>query len=135
MAETVIRVRGYTEVVKGLGAVDKATRKAVRADLRHIGDDVKEGSQARLTAYAATHHTTPGARASYARTASRIRTIVRQRGVSVEQTLRKTTGLHKEFGALQMRDALVPSLEANEEKTKVAVTESLDRICGEFNAL
>ena len=120
--DSVIRVTGYTQVVKGLKDVDKATRKAVRDDLRHAGDDVKQGAAARFARYDT-------------RTAAGYRTYVRQRGVSVEQSLRKTTGRHPQFGTLQMVRALIPSLDANEEKTAAAVEESLDRIAAVFNAL
>ena len=120
--DTVIRVTGYTQVVKGLRDVDKATRKEVRDDLRHAGDAVKQGAAARFASIDA-------------KTAAGYRTYVRQRGVSVEQSLRKTTGKHPQFGTLQMVRALIPSLDANEEKTAAAVEESLDRIAAVFNAL
>lgn len=52
------------------------------------------------------------------RTAEGFRTYVRAGStVTVEQSLRKTTGLHPEWGALQMQNALLPARE-----------ETLDRV-------
>src|SRR4029077_5411838 len=92
-----LRVEGYRQLMQALAKSDKATRKAVRDELRHAGDQVKTGASLRFAR-------------TDARSAAGYRTRVRQRGVAVEQSLRKTTGKHPEFGALQMRRALIPSL-------------------------
>lgn len=101
MAETV-RVRGYKQFQTALKAADKEGKRLIRARLRKVGDLVKVDARSRFAPV-------------NARTAAGFRTIVRQRGISVEQTKRKTTGQHPEFGALQMRRALIPALEDNRD--------------------
>ena len=54
---------------------------------------------------------------------------VRKAGtISVEQRRRRTTGKHPEFGALQMKDALIPALEHNERK----VVDALDDVLADL---
>lgn len=115
-----LRVEGYQQMMRALALADKGSRKAVRDELRNAGEDVRTGAAVRFARYDA-------------RSAAGYRTRVRQRGIAVEQSIRKTTGKHPEFGALQMRKALVPSLYANEDNTVHAVEEALDRICDRFN--
>lgn len=67
-----------------------------------------------------------------ARTAANYRVVVRQRGVAVDQRLRKTTGLHPEYGALQMRKALLPALAANQELIERELERALDRVADHF---
>ena len=61
-----------------------------------------------------------------ARSAAGYRVAVRARGVSVEQSRRRTTGQHPEFGALQMRRALLPALASREEQVLRGVENVLD---------
>jgi uncharacterized protein with beta-barrel porin domain len=111
-----LAVTGYKELVRGLKQADPATRREVRTVLRTVGDKVKTDAAGRFARYDA-------------RTAAGYRTYVRQRGVSVQQSLRKTTGRHPEFGALQMRRALVPALDENKDDTARRLTVALDRVC------
>jgi hypothetical protein len=121
MAEAAtVRVTNYRETMRALARSDAASRKAVRAEFRHVGDLVKQDAAQRFSRYDA-------------KSAAGYRTRVRQRGIAVEQSLRRTTGRHPEFGALQMRRALVPALESNEEGTVRALEEALDRVCDRFN--
>ena len=53
---------------------------------------------------------------------------VRQSGVAVQQSLRKTTGKRPDYGALQMRRALLPALDANEAETMQKVEAALDDV-------
>lgn len=64
--------------------------------------------------------------------ASRYRVRVRQRGVSVEQSLRKTTGKRPDYGALQMRDALIPARSRKSEETAAEFEHALDRVAAIF---
>jgi hypothetical protein len=114
------RVEGYTQLMKALAQAEKSSRKAVRDELRQAGDHVRVDAGQKFTRYDA-------------RTAAGYRTRVRQRGVEVEQSLRKTTGLRPKFGALQMRKALVPALNENEDETARAIDAALDRIADRFN--
>jgi hypothetical protein len=117
---TTLRVDGYRQLMQALAKSDKASRKAVRDELRAAGDHVRVEAGARFAS-------TDG------RSALGYRTRVRQRGVAVEQAIRRTTGRHPEFGALQMRRALVPALDANEERTNREMEAALDRVCDRFN--
>jgi hypothetical protein len=94
-------------------------RRYVRATLRKAGESVRS-AQWRFDRYDA-------------RSARGYRIRVRQRGIAVEQSLRKTTGKHPEFGALQMKRALVPSLEANEHQVEQDFEHALDLVCDHFN--
>jgi hypothetical protein len=116
-----LRVDGYRQLMQALARSDAASRKAVRDELRVAGEHVRQDAGSRFSRYDA-------------RSAAGYKTRVRQRGVAVEQSLRRTTGKHPEFGSLQMRRALVPALEGNEEATVRAMDEALDRICDRFNA-
>jgi len=115
-----LKVNGLKELLQATARADKETKRYVRAVLRKTGESVKTGAAERFAS-------------TDARSASRYRVVVRQRGIAVEQSLRKTTGLHPEFGALQMRRALVPSLEANEAKTEADFEHALDLVCEHFN--
>src|SRR4029077_2844224 len=87
-----LQVKGYTQLMQALAQSDKASRKAVRDELRKAAEHVRlDGA----TLFAPTD----------AKSAAGYRTRVRQRGVAVEQSLRKTTGQHPEFSALQVRRA------------------------------
>ena len=90
--------------------------------LRKTGESVQAGAGERFAPY------DPKSARGY-----RIR--VRQRGIAVEQSLRKTTGKHPEFGALQMRRALVPSLKANEHQVEQDFEHALDLVCDHFNGV
>jgi len=48
--------------------------------------------------------------------------------VVVEQRLRATTGLHPEFGSLQMRTALLPALYSEQKKVMKELEDMLDTI-------
>ena len=115
-----VRVEGYRELMLALKTADTESRRAVRAELRHAGDKVKQGATDRFDRYDP-------------RSAQGYRVRVRQRGIAVEQSLRRTTGKHPEFGTLQMAKALVPSLEANEEETMRDFDDAFDKISLIFN--
>jgi hypothetical protein len=117
---TTLRVDGYQQLMQALAKTDKASRKAVRDELRAAAEHVRVEAGARMFA-------------TSAKSAAGYRTRVRQRGVAVEQSLRKTTGQHPNYGALQMRRALVPALDANEQRTVHEMEQALDRVCDRFN--
>lgn len=52
--------------------------------------------------------------------------------MAVEQSIRKTTGKHPEYGSLQMRRALLPALMANQVEMERELERTLDRISREF---
>lgn len=118
-----LAVKGYAQLMRALRDADRETRLGVRAALRHVGEEVRADASRRA-----------GAHPHAAKTAAGYKTRVRQRGIAVEQSLRKTTGLHPEWGAWQMRHALIPALVASEDNTVAALEHTLDAIAAHFNA-
>lgn len=114
MAES-LHVRGLTEFLKALGKADKETKKIVRARLRKAAEPVRRDAIRRFSSIDA-------------RSARSYRTVVRARGISVEQSKRKTTGKHPEYGALQMDVALIPALEANRGRVNHELEQAADDI-------
>lgn len=97
MTQTIL-VEGLTELIQALHVVDRGLEKEVREAEREGGQKVQGRATARFMRYGV-------------KTARGFKTIVRQRGVSVEQSLRKTTGLHPEWGKVQMTKGLLPALD------------------------
>lgn len=118
MAET-LRVKGLRELMRATARAQSDTRREVRASLREVGDVVRDEAE-RL--FAVTDE----------RSARGYRTRVRQRGVSVEQSLRKTTGTRPDYGALQMRRALVPAVSSKEGEIEDRMERALDRVADRF---
>lgn len=115
-----VRVDGLREFISAADAAGKETKKAVRKALREVGGIVKNDARARFAS-------------TDARTAGRFGVSVRKTGmVSVEQRLRKTTGKHPDFGALQMRRALVPALEAKRGEVEKGLEEAVDRLINQY---
>ncbi len=110
-----LKVIGYTEFMRACARGEKDTKKYTRDVLRATGDAVKTDAAGRFAKYDA-------------KSAAGYRTYVRQRGVSVEQSIRKTTGLRPNFGVLQMRRALIPALIEKEPETEKAMEHALDMI-------
>ncbi len=96
-----------------------AARREVRAALREAADPVRQDATRRFSVIDE-------------RSAAAYRVVVRQRGVAVESRLRKTTGKHPEYGALQMRKALLPALDDNERQIEHRVEHAIDRIADTF---
>ena len=115
MPQGVFVVRGLKPFMVALGAADRQTKRMVVEELRHTGDTVRldaAGFMSRINA----------------KTAAGFRTRVRQRGVAVAQSVRKTTGKHPEYGALQMR-VLARAVAEHADDTERAIERALDRIC------
>jgi hypothetical protein len=118
-AETV-RVKGLRELQRALKDADRELRLAVRAELREAGEIVRREGQALFERYS------PKSAAGY-------RVRVRQRGVAVEQSLRRTTGLHPEWGRLQLREALEPALDAKQDEVVGRLEDAVDNVADRFN--
>lgn len=118
MARETIRVRGLREFIRATDHAGKETKREVRHAFREIGDLVKVDWQGRFPE-------------RNAKSAAGLRTIVRQRGVSVEQTLRKTTGQHPEFGAWQMRRGGA-ALTAEEQNVDRKLEHTIDTLVDHF---
>ncbi len=113
-------VRGYREFLRACDRAGKETRKEVRGTFREVGDIVKVAARTRFQAIDA-------------RSAAGYRTVVRQRGVSVEQSLRKTTGTRPDFGALQMSRALLPAMAAKQEQVERSFEKAIDKVADHFD--
>jgi hypothetical protein len=115
-----VNVTGVRELVRAADAAGKETKKLVRDRLRKFAEPVLLESRARLSRYDV-------------RSASRLGISVRRTGtVSVEQRMRRTTGAHPQFGALQMTEVLIPALDANEQKVMADFEEAVDDIVKVF---
>lgn len=115
-----LRVEGYRELLRAFQVADREQRLALRRTLREVGAIVQRDAVRRFSPI-------------NARSAAGYKVRVRQRGVAVEQSLRKTTGVHPEWGAYQMRHALLPALEANEGYVEAATERALDAVANHFN--
>lgn len=118
MADAII-VRGLSEVLRACAKADKETKKKVRARFRAVGQIVRKDSAARISPLST-------------RTARGYRVYVRQRGVEVEQTLRKTTGNRGDWGDLQMKRGLIPAAEENREEIRRELEQALEDLADMF---
>ena len=115
-----LRVTNYREFQRVVAKSDKALKREARAAFRKVGDVVKADVRERLVGIDG-------------KTAAGYRTLVRQRGISVEQSLRKTTGLRPDFSVLQKTRALDPALAANEHRIVHEFEHALDEVADIFN--
>ena len=114
-----IRVKGYREFVRACDHAGREAKREVHATFREVGEIVRADAAERFAGYSA-------------RSAAGYRVRVRQRGVAVEQSLRKTTGQHPEFGALQMRKALLPAMRDKEPEVVAAFDRAMDKVADRF---
>lgn len=99
----------------------KEIQKDVRVALATAGEEVRKESDA-LTSR---ELRSPKSGHGY-------RVRVRNTGVFVEQSLRKTTGLRPKWGSTQMSRSLIPALEDNEDKTEVFMEKAMEEVAGFF---
>jgi hypothetical protein len=97
-AET-IRVTGYRETARALGKVNKEAKATLFAGLRAAAAPIAADAQQRLAGYRGMSTST-------------IKPSAQIRGVFVVQRAKKKTGTRPDFGALQMREGLIPALDA-----------------------
>lgn len=109
-AET-IRVKGYKETARALGKVNKGAKLALFKGLRDAAAPIAADAQARLSGYRGMSTST-------------IKPSAQIRGVFVIQRAKKKTGQHPDFGALQMREGLIPALDAGAGNIEVKVEEA-----------
>lgn len=114
-----VKVHGYREFVRACDRAGKDSKRLVRAQLRHVGNIVKDAAQQRFAPVDA-------------RSAAGFRTVVRTRGVAVEQRYPRTTGDHPEYGVMQMKVALLPAVEDKEPQIVGALESAVDEIADHF---
>ena len=112
-------VKGYREFMAACTAAQPRTRKEVRESLRKVGEVVRIDAMRRFSPIST-------------RSAAGYRTRVRQTGIAVQQSLKKTTGKHPHYGSLQMKRALLPALAANAAETERELERALDRVADAF---
>lgn len=115
MAAGSVKVKGLRELQRDFRAISKEASKEVRESLREAAEPVRQEAQSLFSGVDA-------------RSAAGYKVRVRQRGVAVEQSRRRTTGQHPEYGALQMRRALLPALESRENDVVEGIEKALDRL-------
>ena len=114
-----IKVKGLREFQRACNKSSKEVKSGLRRRLRESGDIVRDEARSRFAGIDA-------------RSAAGYRTAVRARGVSVEQRLGRTTGRRPDFGALQMRDALVPALDAKSGEVERKLEDMLGDLVNGF---
>lgn len=117
--EAELIVKGYREFLRATDHAGREAKAAVRGTFRNVGEIVRRSAEGKFARYS------PRSAAGY-------RTVVRVRGVAVEQSLRKTTGKRPDWGAVQMKDALLPALEQNERRVEKAFEAALERVADHF---
>jgi hypothetical protein len=114
--EGTVAVRGITPLIRDFSKLSKETSRELRAALRVIAAPVAIDWKFREQRFGP-------------KEARGIRVVVRQRGVSVDQTLRKSAVLARRrpnFGALQMAEGIA-ALEDNADAIERRSVEFLDR--------
>lgn len=120
MAQPTIRVKGLSGLIRAADASTKEAKKLVRDRLRKVAEPVLADARTKLSRYDQ-------------RSASHLGISVRRVGtVSVEQRLRRTTGAHPQFGALQMTQVLMPALDENAHRIEREFEDALDDIADAF---
>jgi hypothetical protein len=112
-------VRNYRPFVQAINRAGPETKAAVTTALKKIGEPVRQDAARRLEPYSA-------------RSAAGYRVKVTTSSVKVQQSLRKTTGEHPEYGDLQMKRALLPARRANSLRTTEEFEAALDLVIAHF---
>jgi hypothetical protein len=121
LADT-IRVEGLSEFLRALDKGDKTRKKEIRNILREVGDDTRKET-------ASLEVTRLGSKVS----ALGVKTYVRRRGVEIEQSLRKTTGLRPDWGSTQMRFAFLPAWDKTEPDAEARMEAAMVRVAEIIN--
>lgn len=124
MAARTVRVKGLRDLQRDFRRLSKDLSKEVRDGLREAADPVRQEATRRFTADITDAFSSVESAVGY-------RVVVRQRGVAVEQSKRRTTGLRPDFGRLQMRKALEPALDSKQDQVVKGVEKVLDKLAGD----
>lgn len=109
-----IRLVGFRELVRACDAMGGELKSLLRDELRKAGEIVRDDARRRFSAIDV------GSAFGFG-------VSVRRAGiVSVEQRRRRVTGKRGDYGALQMRRALMPAVEAKRGEVEKEVEELLD---------
>jgi hypothetical protein len=97
-----IEVHGLREAIRGLKLVDEEIVRDLKDELVVVGELVRRDARRRFE---------PFDKFSAQGFVTRVRPSSVTSTVTIEQNLRKTTGTHPAWGALQMTEALIPARE------------------------
>lgn len=115
-----LRVKGFRQLLKATDRAERDEKLFVREAFKKVGDTVRLDATRRFEKYDA-------------RSAQGYRTKVRQGGVVVQQSLRRTTNRHPEYAKLQMRKALLPALASKKADVERGVELALEEVSNRFN--
>ena len=107
---------GLRELITAADEVGGETKVMVREGLRKAGEPVRRRARDLFTPLS---QETPNHFAVTVRRAGR---------VDVEQRLRKVTGEHPEWGALQMREALIPAADQKLNEVQMVLFGQMDKL-------
>lgn len=113
-----LRLRGYRQFQRAVRRAVPETRKYVREAFKTVGESIRREAARRFRPYHA-------ASADY-------RVRANARGIAVYQPKRKTTGRRPDFGALQMRRALLPAAASEDKATERELERALDIVADHF---
>lgn len=108
-------MKGLRELDRAFREVDREASRELRAELKDAAEVVAADARRRLEPIS------PSSAAS-------IKSRARAAGAFVEQSKRRTTGQHPEFGRLQMERAFLPAVDANEPEVVRRVEAALERV-------
>lgn len=120
-----LEVRHYHELLRAFRKAGTETKRELEGALRKVGNIVRDDARRKLGSFRAGPASRP--------TITGLRTVVRARGVSVEQTRRRTTGLRPDWGATQMRLGLVPARDESQPEVIREFDRVLDHVSRDFN--
>jgi hypothetical protein len=106
-------IQGNREIARDLRRIERQMQSGVRDELRDLAKPVQQKAAMLASPYS-------GA------TAAGFKIRLRRFEVTVEQSLRKTTGLRPDYGALQMRRMLEPALEQEQGQIEPQISRMLD---------
>lgn len=112
---TGVRVKGLQETQRAFGKIDKRLRSELGDELKKLAEPAAADARRIASKWGEA-------------TASGIQAGRRRGGAVIRQRRRKTTGQHPSFGALQMREALIPAAEQHEPEVIRGVEELLDKL-------
>lgn len=117
----IIEYEGLRDLIQAFKEVDGEILPELKEDLGRVGDIVRDDAQRRFDSVST-------------KTASGFETRVRIGGagalVVVAQSLRKTTGRRPDYGARQMKDALLPARAAKHEEAVQILEDGAGRLLG-----
>jgi hypothetical protein len=115
MPSGAVRLEGARELVRACDHAGKEIKRELRRELREGGRIVATEVERRLAPYST-------------RSAAGVGVSVRQRGVSVVQRLRKTTGKRPDWGTFQFKTGFLPGLESKRDEVERHIEGMLDRL-------